>query len=145
MNHFSITADIPAAPDRVWSVLADVERWPEWTPSVTRIRRLDQGALAVGTRVRIHQPRLLPAIWWIVELAEGRRFTWVTGGLGVRAIAEHGVEPVERGSRVTLSVRFEGLLASLVSRLTRDLNRRYLELEAAGLRARSISPQWRHA
>ena len=92
MNHFSITADIPAAPDRVWSVLADVERWP-----------------------------------------------------GGRAIAEHGVEPVERGSRVTLSVRFEGLLASLVSRLTRDLNRRYLELEAAGLRARSISPQWRHA
>ena len=63
----------------------------------------------------------------------------------MRAIAEHGVEPVERGSRVTLSVRFEGLLASLVSRLTRDLNRRYLELEAAGLRARSISPQWRHA
>ena len=145
MNHFSITADIPAAPDRVWAVLADVERWPEWTPSVTRLRRLDQGALAVGTRVRIHQPRLLPAIWRIVELAEGRRFTWVTGGLGVRAIAEHGVEPVERGSRVTLSVPFEGLLASLVSRLTRDLNRRYLELEAAGLRARSISPQWRHA
>jgi hypothetical protein len=145
VNHFSITADIPAAPDRVWAVLADVERWPEWTPSVTRLRRLDQGALAVGTRVRIHQPRLLPAIWRIVELAEGRRFTWVTGGLGVRAIAEHGVEPVERGSRVPLSVRFEGLLACLVSRLTRHLNRRYLELEAAGLRARSISPQWRHA
>jgi uncharacterized protein YndB with AHSA1/START domain len=82
VNRFSITAGIPAAPVRVWAVLADVERWPEWTPSVTR---------------------------------------------------------------VTLSVRFEGLVASLVSRLTRDLNRRYLELEAAGLRARSISPQWRHA
>jgi uncharacterized protein YndB with AHSA1/START domain len=145
VNHFSITADIPASPDRVWSVLADVERWPEWTSSVTRIRRLDQGPLAVGSRVRIHQPRLLPATWRIVELEEGRRFTWVTGGLGVRAIAEHAVEPVERGSRATLSVRFEGLLAPLVSRLTRNLNRRYLELEAAGLRERSGSPQGRHA
>ena len=144
MNRFSITADIPEAPDRVWAVLADVERWPEWTPTVTRVRRLDQGPLAVGSRVRIHQPRLLPAIWRIVELADGRRFTWVTGSLGVRAIAEHGVEPIERGSRVTLSVRFEGPLASLVARWTRDLNRRYLELEAAGLRERSISSQWSH-
>ena len=142
MNRFSITTDIPAAPDRVWAILADIERWPEWTPSVGRIRRLDPGPLAVGSRARIHQPRLLPATWRIVELAEGHRFAWVTGGPGVRAVAEHSVEPIDRGSRVTLSVRFEGLLASLVARLTRDLNRRYLELEAAGLRERSVSPEW---
>ena len=142
MNRFSITTDIPQAPGRVWAILVDVERWPEWTPSVSRIRRLDPGPLAVGSRARIHQPRLLPATWRIVELAEGRRFTWVTGGPGVRAVAEHWVEPIDRGSRVTLSVRFEGLLASLVARLTRDLNRRYLELEAAGLRERSLSPEW---
>jgi uncharacterized protein YndB with AHSA1/START domain len=139
VNRFSITADIPAAPDRVWGILADVEHWPQWTRSVTRIRRLDSGPLAVGSRVRIHQPRLMPATWRIVELAEGRRFTWVTGGPGVRAVAEHSVEPIDRGSRVALSVRFEGLLATLVARLTRDLNRRYLELEAAGLRERSLS------
>jgi hypothetical protein len=143
VNHFSITADIPAAPERVWGILADVERWPEWTPSVTRITRLDPGPLAVGSRARIHQPRLLPATWRIVELAEGRRFTWVTGSPGIRAVAEHSVEPIDRGSRVTLSVRFEGLLASLVARLTRDLNRRYLELEAAGLRQRSLSAERR--
>ncbi len=142
MNRFSLTTDIPAAPDRVWAILADVERWPEWTPSVSRIRRLDPGPLGVGSRARIHQPRLLPATWRILELAEGRRFTWVTGGPGIRAVAEHSVEPIDRGSRVTLSVRFEGLLASLAARLTRDLNRRYLELEAAGLRERSLSPEW---
>ena len=142
MNRFSITTDSPQAPGRVWAILVDVERWPEWTPSVSRNRRLDPGPLAVGSRARIHQPRLLPATWRIVELAEGRRFTWVTGGPGVRAVAEHWVEPIYRGSRVTLSVRFEGLLASLVARLTRDLNRRYLELEAAGLRERSLSPEW---
>jgi hypothetical protein len=141
VNRFSITTDIPATPDRVWAILADIERWPEWTPSVSRIRRLDRGPLGVGSRARIHQPRLLPATWRIVELAEGRRFTWVTGGPGIHAVADHSVEPIERGSRVTLSVRFEGLLASLVARLTRDLNRRYLELEAAGLRERSLSPE----
>jgi uncharacterized protein YndB with AHSA1/START domain len=142
VSRFSIAVDIPAAPERVWEVLADVERWPEWTGTVTRICRLDPGPLAVGSRARIHQPRLLPATWRIVELAEGRRFTWVTGSPGVRVVAEHAVEPTAAGSRATLSVRFEGLLASLVARLTRDLNQRYLALEAAGLRERSLAPGW---
>ena len=48
----------------------------------------------------------------------------------------------ESGSRATLSVRFEGLLAPPVARATRNLNRRYLELEAAGLRARSLTAGW---
>lgn len=44
MRHDS-SADIPAPRDEVWEVLADVERWPEWTPTV---RRLEVGALTTG-------------------------------------------------------------------------------------------------
>jgi len=35
--------DIAAPPGGVWAVIADVERWPEWTPTVTRLQRLDRG------------------------------------------------------------------------------------------------------
>lgn len=138
MSRFTIVTDIPAPPERVWSVMADVERWPEWTPSVTEIRRLDRGLLAVGSRARIRQPRLLPATWEVTELVEGRRFTWLTRSPGVRVTAEHEVLPAGAGSRVTLSVSFAGPLGPLVARLTRRLNRRYLQLEAEGLRARSL-------
>ena len=134
---FSITTDIQASPETVWGVLSEVERWPEWTRSVTSLRHLDTGPLAVGSRVRIRQPKLPPADWRVTALEEGRSFTWVTGSPGVHVTASHRVEPHAGGSRATLSVTFAGVLGPLVGRLTRTLNERYLALEAAGLKERS--------
>jgi carbon monoxide dehydrogenase subunit G len=138
MREFSTTVDIPAAPPTVWSVLADIERWHEWTPSVTRIERLDPGPLAVGARARVRQPRLPQAVWQVTELIEGSGFTWVTSSPGVRVVARHGLEPIADGTRARLSVAFSGLLGPPVAWLTRGLNERYLGLEARGLRERSI-------
>jgi uncharacterized protein YndB with AHSA1/START domain len=137
MTLFSVAVDIQASPDRVWAVMSDIERWPEWTPTVTSIQRLDRGPLAIGSRVRIRQPKLPPAEWKVTELDEGRSFTWVTRSPGVRVTARHGVEANQGGSRATLSLQFSGLLGPLVACLTRGLTERYLCLEARGLRERS--------
>ncbi len=137
MTHFSITVDIHAPPDQVWVVMSDVERWPGWTPTVTSIRRVDRGPLAVGSRARIRQPKLPPAEWQVTELDEGKGFTWVTRSPGVRVTARHWVEADGGGSRATLSIQYAGVLGPLVARLTRGLNERYLALEARGLRQRS--------
>ena len=140
MTDFSIAIEIPAPPDRVWAVLSDVERWPEWTPTVTRIERLDAGPLVVGSRARIRQPKLSPATWRVTEVVAGRSFTWVTQSPGIRVTARHGVEPMGNGTRAVLSLQFSGLLGPLVARMTRGLNERYLGIEAKGLRARSLTP-----
>jgi uncharacterized protein YndB with AHSA1/START domain len=131
------SVDIAAPPERVWSVMTDVERWPEWTASVTSVARVDRGPLRLGSRARIRQPRVFPAEWQVTELSEGRSFTWVTGNALARATGRHQVEPIRSGTRATLSVRYSGLLGALVAKLTAALSDRYLALEAAGLKARS--------
>lgn len=135
--NFSVATEISASPDLVWRVISDIERWAEWTPTVTSIRRLDSGPLAVGSRARIRQPRLPPAEWRVTELEEGRGFTWVTGGPGAKVSARHWVDPFAGGSRATLSVAFAGPGGRFVGWLIRGLNERYLRLEAAGLKQRS--------
>jgi uncharacterized membrane protein len=142
MTGFRIDVEIQAAPEVVWAVMRDVERWPEWTPTVTSIRLLDRGPLTVGSRAIIRQPKLPPAKWRVTELDDpGSSFTWVSKAPGVRVIARHWVEACRAGSRVTLSLRFEGILAGLFARLTRELNDRYLALEAKGLKQRCEASQ----
>ncbi len=145
MTNFSITVDIQAPPERVWAVMSDVERWPEWTPTVTSMKLRDPGPLAPGSRVLICQPKFPPAEWRLTELDEGRSFTWVNRGPGVLVTARHGVVPGSSTggdrdkSQATLSLEFAGILGPLVARLTRNLNERYLALEAKGLKQRSES------
>lgn len=117
--------------------MTDVERWAEWTSSVRSIKRLDDGALRVGSRARVFQLRLLPAVWQVTVLKEGSGFTWVTRSPGVVATGDHWVQPIEGGSRATLTIRYDGALGGCVAWLTRNLNDRYLGLEAAGLKRRS--------
>ena len=133
---FSRSVDINAAPDAVLAVMSDVERWPEWTASVTSIKRLDSGPFAIGSRARIRQPKLPPALWTVSAIEPGRSFTWISKGPGILVTAHHSIEPRNGGSRVTLSIRYEGLLAKVVAWMTNDINERYLTMEANGLKAR---------
>ena len=43
MRTFSITVDVAAPAQRVWEVMSDVERWHEWTASVTKVKRVGNG------------------------------------------------------------------------------------------------------
>ena len=90
----SITVDVAATPERVWEVLSDVEYWSDWTPTVTMVRRLDEGPLRTGSRARISQPRIPETEYVVTELEPGRSFTWVATGPGVLTTARHDVEPL---------------------------------------------------
>ena len=135
MRDFSTSIAIAAPPETVWRIVRDVERWHEWTPSITSVELLDGGGLVLGARARVLQPKLMPAVFRVTALEEGRRFIWVTRHPGIVATADHLVEPLAGGSRATLALRFDGPLGGVIGSFFRRLNERYLALEANGLKA----------
>jgi uncharacterized membrane protein len=130
--------DIDAPAGVVWEVFSDVERWPEWTASVTRLVALDGAGLAVGKRFEIKQPRMPKLVWTVTELAPGESWTWEQRSPGGVTVARHDViAKSEKRTRVQQQLDQRGPLGSMVGLLMRGMTRRYLELEAAGLKARS--------
>ncbi|MGW5556721.1 SRPBCC family protein [Micromonospora sp. NPDC003944] len=134
---FEADTEITADAEQVWAVLVDVPRWPEWTASVTGAERGEPGPLAVGATARLTQPRLRPAVWRVTELTERREFVWVSEAPGVRTTGEHRLVPLSDGrTRVELAIDQSGPLAGLIGRLYAGLFRRYVRMEADGLRRR---------
>jgi carbon monoxide dehydrogenase subunit G len=140
MRTFETTIDIAAPPAQVWAVMSDVERWHEWTASITAVRRLDDGPMRVGSRAHVKQPKLAGAVFEVSSWQPERGFDWVTRSPGIAGLARHLVEPTTHGSRVTLSVTFSGPLSGLLALVFGGLTDRYIRMEAAGLKRRVESP-----
>jgi uncharacterized protein YndB with AHSA1/START domain len=139
-RQFTISIDINAPADRVYEVMSEVDRWPEWTPSVTSIKRLDTGPFVVGSRAVIRQPKFPPALWTVTAIDGKRGFTWTNRAPGITVTAHHSITGYGNAATATLSLRYEGLLGGLLARVTRGITNRYLAMEARGLKARSENP-----
>jgi uncharacterized membrane protein len=132
------TIEIDASPALVWDVFSNVERWPEWTASVTSLKALDGPGLAVGKRFEIKQPRLPKLVWEVTKVEDGGSWTWEQRSPGGRTIAVHEVA-AQPGGGTLVRQRLDqlGPVGGLVGRLMRGTTKRYLDLEAKGLKARS--------
>ena len=130
------TIEIAAPREQVWAVMSDVERWSEWTASVTNVERLDAGPLRVGSQARVRQPRLPAVVWTVTAVDTGRYFEWQNKRLGLKTIGGHRVETRGNGAYVTLSLGWSGSLAPLIRLLYGALSRRYVAMEAQGLKRR---------
>lgn len=131
------TVAVDAPPEKVWAVLEDVERWPEWTASMSKVERLDSGAFGVGSRVRIKQPGMPSAVWEVSRFAPGASFAWTSKAPGLNSFGDHRVTPTATGSSATLVFKQSGAFAPLFAFLFERRARRFVETEAAGLKRRA--------
>lgn len=128
-DHLEIEA--PAA--LVFAINTDVERWPEFTTTVTSVELLD-GPLALGARARIKQPGQRPTVWTVTAFEQDRTFSWEARALGAHIVATHFVEPTPAGARNTLRLDLHGIGGRLLGTLLGRKLRSGLATENAGFR-----------
>ena len=120
--HLKTQIDIPATPEQVWAVLADLPAYGEWNPFI----RQAAGQLAVGERLAVTmQPSGGSATTFrpVVRAADpGRELRWL-GRVGPPRVfdGEHSfrLEPLPGGVRLHHEERFRGLLVPFLARAMR--------------------------
>jgi hypothetical protein len=134
---YEVSVMVTSSKERLWTVLGDVLRWHEWTPTITRIQPLGPGALEAGRRYRIWQPKLYPSTWTVTAMKPLESFTWESRTPGTRLRADHIICPVgEDMCKVVLRFTFSGTAGWLIGLIFGPLTRRYMALEATCLRQR---------
>ena len=119
--HTEIEINAPA--EKVWSVLTDFSKYPDWNPFVKSV----EGKVAVGTafKVKLQQPegKIMTFKPKCLAFEENREFRWI-GHLFIKGLfdGEHvfKLKPIE-GNK-TKFVQCENFKGILVSLFWKDLN-----------------------
>lgn len=113
------TIDIAASPERVWKLTLDVESWPQYTPTMDSVERLDNEPLSIGSKAKIKQPGQRSKVWTVSQLDDTASFAWQTQALGMTMTGGHHLSPSGDGTSQTLVVELSGPLAPVLGPLLR--------------------------
>jgi hypothetical protein len=127
---------INAPMEVVWSVTIDIERWPEWTPTITSVKRLDSDPLKPGSIAQVAQPMQPVSEWVVSEIIPGRVFSWETRRNGLHMIATHELSSKGSLTKNVLHLDARGALAIMLWPLLRLAIRRALAKENRALKQR---------
>jgi uncharacterized protein YndB with AHSA1/START domain len=115
---WSVSVDIEAAPERVWSLLTNAADFPRWNSTVTSIG----GTIALGERLAIRVPvserTFKPKV---VELQPTARIVWADGQAPMfRGVRVFTVEPRGAGTRFSMTETLTGLMVPMAARSLPD-------------------------
>ena len=134
--------EIDAQQQRVWDVLSDLKAWPKRIETVDVVELLTPAPLAVGSRVRLKQPKLPEGSWDITVWDAPSYFEFRQKSGGVTNVAGHRVEALEEGrSRLTLTLDMRGMLVLMVALFYKGLTNRYMTIEAQGIKRAAESAE----
>ncbi len=133
MLSYESSAEIAAPPERVWEVLTNGARYPEWDSGVTRV----EGTITDGGKVKVFTEvggdRAFPVR---VTTDAPRTMTW-TGGMPLglfKGVRTFSLTPSGAGTAFHCREVFSGPMLGLVSKQMPDLQPSF-DRFAAGLKA----------
>lgn len=120
MQEIKTEIDIAASPAKVWSIIADVEQWQQWSPIINA----SKGKPAIGSTLSITMankekgtdgPKYSPVV---IGFEEQKTFHWRAQMLAGFVFTNDKIfklEATETGTHVTHIETFKGLMAPLMA------------------------------
>jgi len=116
---FESSVEINAPVEKVWTLVDNLEEWPQWMPSIKKIERVSKGPLTVGSQLSVTAKvsRLtVKLLMTITEFVSERAVVMEGKALGTKLTRFYTLEPANGKTRVTIGGEVSGLLAWLARR-----------------------------
>jgi hypothetical protein len=114
-------AFVHASPEDVWTVLSDLEKWPQWNESVKTMEV--RGPVAPGTEFRWVAGRT-KITSRLEEVDPPHRIVWSGTTMGIRAVHIWELTADDTSTKVSTQESFQGLIVRLFARrMGRSLER----------------------
>jgi hypothetical protein len=102
---------------------------------------LNQPELKLGSRYKVYQPKLQPAVWIVTTFVPPSSFVWEASMPGMHMVAEHMLKSVNANqTELTLTFTFTGWLGKIMGNLYRSTIESYIATEAQSLKKRVEHP-----
>lgn len=99
--HLWTRRTIAADPAAAWDLLTDLDRWPEWGPSITGATLDAPGRFETGATGTMRTVVGATLAFELTDVVDAHRWSWDVGGIPATA---HVVDPVTDGVRVSFGV-----------------------------------------
>lgn len=99
MRRWTSTIEIEAPSERVWTLIAGFEHWPEWGLSIRQVEPTT-GRVAAKRRGRVRSAIGVWVPFEITAVEEGRSWNWKVAGIDATG---HRVAPTPGGCNVTFT------------------------------------------
>lgn len=110
----AVRCSIRASPDRIWKLLTDAPRFPEWNSTVTTI----DGAIALGQTLKLRVPSAPGRVFKpkVSAFEPGRSMVWSDGMAPMfKGVRTYTLTPGEGGTTVfSMAERFSGLMLPMI-------------------------------
>lgn len=133
VRQISAEIQIGAPPERVWAVLTDLARYPQWNP----LFREASGQLAVGNRLTLKSVhpsngRLMTVRPRLLAVDPGRELRWVASLPGIMT-GEHSfiLGPAHGGTHLMQTETYRGLLAHMSGKVISRTQAQFRRLNQA--------------
>ncbi len=138
MKYFEADSAIKAMPERVWSVLTDGEKFPQWDPGIDRV----EGKIASGATIKLYvmvsAGRAFPLK--VTEFTPPRRMVF-SGGMPLglfKGVRTYTLEANPDGTHFHMREEYTGPLLGLMWKTIPDLGPSFHQF-ANGLKVRAES------